>query len=506
MKTASWSLRQRLLLATLAGLTLALALAGVVLSNLFKEHVLQQFQASLTQQLDQVTAGLEFDAQDRPQLATTLSDPRWQRPYSGLYWQVDELSDNARTRRGVLRSRSLWDTWLALEADPLVDGGVHVHEAQGPAGSHLLVIERTVRAAQADHARWRLIVAADLQPTEQATAHFNRVLALSLLVLLVLLLLAAWAQVGMGLKPLRTLQRSLQDVRQARSHRLQGEFPPEVQPLVDDFNSVLDRHDDLVARARTHAGNLAHALKTPLTVLDQAASAASAASASQTTGEPGLAQAVQEQVRSAQRQIDWHLARARMAASQGLPGQRVDLAPTLAGLVRVMQRVHAERALQLTTELPAEPLFFAGEEQDLQEMLGNLLDNASTTTARAFRPRTSRPSSSASTPPGRRGRPSGAIPASACPSPARSSRPRAGPLRRRTSVTRRGTGPARGSSSDCPSVPAHEARPCTRPPRRPPGPALGRPLARRPGPGPLRVRQERPRPAGPRRRVPAGGR
>ena len=378
MKTASWSLRQRLLLATLAGLTVALALAGVVLSNLFKEHVLQQFQASLTQQLDQVTAGLEFDAQDRPQLAATLSDPRWQRPYSGLYWQVDELSENARTRRGVLRSRSLWDTWLALEADPLVDGGVHVHEAEGPAGSHLLVIERTVRAVQAGQARWRLIVAADLQPTELATAHFNRVLALSLLVLLVLLLLAAWAQVGMGLKPLRTLQRSLQDVRQARSHRLQGEFPPEVQPLVDDFNSVLDRHDDLVARARTHAGNLAHALKTPLTVLDQAASAASATQTAQTiqTGEPGLAQAVQEQVRSAQRQIDWHLARARMAASQGLPGQRVDLAPTLAGLVRVMQRVHAERALQLTTDLPADPLFFAGEEQDLQEMLGNLLDNA----------------------------------------------------------------------------------------------------------------------------------
>lgn len=368
MKTATLSLRLRLLLATLAGLTLALALAGLVLSNLFKDHVLQQFQASLMQQLDQVTAQLEFDAQDRPQLATTaLSDPRWQHPYGGLYWQVDELSDNAQTRRGVLRSRSLWDTWLALEADPLADGSVHVHEAAGPGGSPLLVIERTVRAAQVAQSRWRLIVAADLQPTTAAMANFNRVLALSLLVLLVLLLLAAWAQVGVGLKPLRTLQRGLQDVRQSRSHRLQGEFPPEVQPLVDDFNSVLDRHDALVARARTHAGNLAHALKTPLTVLGQAAAG---------SAEAGLARTVQEQVRGAQRQIDWHLARARMAATQGLPGQRVDLAAALAGLVRVMQRVHAERGLQIDTVLPQEPLFFAGEEQDLQEMLGNLLDNA----------------------------------------------------------------------------------------------------------------------------------
>jgi signal transduction histidine kinase len=213
-------------------------------------------------------------------------------------------------------------------------------------------------------------VAADLQDTHQAVTKFDQVLALSLLLLLVLLALAAWAQVSMGLKPLRALQRSLQDVREARSPRLQGLFPSEVRPLVDDFNAVLDRNQEVVARARTQAGNLAHALKTPLSVLDQAA----ARPPSPTDAD--LARLMREQLSVARRHIDWHLARARLAATQRLPGQRTEIAPALAGLVRVMGKVHANRHLQIQMAPVEATLCFAGEEQDLQEMLGNLLDNA----------------------------------------------------------------------------------------------------------------------------------
>jgi signal transduction histidine kinase len=263
----------------------------------------------------------------------------------------------------------LWDTRLALPSDVLRDGEIHAHELPGPGDSRLRVLERTVRpeAVVGDGVRWRLSVAADLKDTHEAVAGFQRVLVASLAALLVLLLAAAWAQVALGLRPLFALQRGLQNLRDGRAPRLAGDFPNEVQPLVNDFNSVLDRHDEVVGRARTQAGNLAHALKTPLTVLEQA---------SRQTDTAGLATLVREQVQLAQRHIDWHLARSRMAASTGLPGQRVPVVHTLQGLVRVMQRVHAERELTITLEDADERVQFAGEAQDLQEMLGNVLDNA----------------------------------------------------------------------------------------------------------------------------------
>lgn len=366
------SLRFRLLAATLAALALALLLAGVWLSGLFREHVMRQFEAALTLQLDQLTTQLEMDASGKPVIdPRQLSDPRWQTPYSGLYWQLDQVGGDGAIRSGVLRSRSLWDTTLPLSADALANGAVHVHEGSGPQGAAVLMLERTVALGEQPGVRWRLIVAAETRQALEAVDRFTGVLSISLLVLGALLALAAVTQVAVGLSPLRGLQQALVQVREGRSARLQGRFPSEVQPLIDDFNGVLDRNAEVVARARTQAGNLAHALKTPLAVLQQAAAQTPPPGAA-----PDLARLVQEQVASAQRHIDWHLAHARAAAAERLPGQRTAVAPVVLGLVRVMQRVHAERHIGIdATGLP-DTLAFAGEEQDLQEMLGNLIDNA----------------------------------------------------------------------------------------------------------------------------------
>ena len=368
------SLRFRLLAATLVALALAMLLAGWVLAGLFRQHVMQQFEASLTQQLDQLTARLEFDAAGQPLIdPQTLSDPRWHKPYSGLYWQIDQVSTNAQARHSVLRSRSLWDARLALHPDELADGALHAHEGVGPQGATVLMLERTVRPDERPEARWRLVVAANTQDSLQAVSRFNGVLTMSLLVLGLLLVLAALAQVAVGLSPLRALQSALTQVREGRSARLQGRFPAEVQPLIDDFNGVLERNAEVVARARTQAGNLAHAIKTPLAVLGQAATQ----SLQTSPGDPQVqARLVQDQVATARRHIDWHLARSRAAAAHRLPGQRTPLAPVATGLVRVMQRVHAARALRIESAGVPDTLAFAGEEQDLQEMLGNLLDNA----------------------------------------------------------------------------------------------------------------------------------
>ena len=181
---------------------------------------------------------------------------------------------------------------------------------------------------------------------------------------------------AVGLAPLRTLQRALGAVHGGQALRIQGRFPLEVQPLVDDFNAVLDRNAEVVARARTQAGNLAHAIKTPLAAMAQAAVSAQQLQAHPQQVGGDLAGVVIEQVAAARRHVDWHLARSRAAAAQGVPGLTVAVAPVVEGLLRVMDRVHAARGLDLACEPIPPDLAFAGEEQDLHEILGNLLDNA----------------------------------------------------------------------------------------------------------------------------------
>lgn len=377
MTSGRWvtSLRLRLLALTGLGVALALLLAGMLISGLFRDALLRQFQLGLEQQLDQLIARVNFDAQGRPQLDDrSLSDPRWQKPYSGLYWQI-----NRSDQVVVLRSRSLWDVSLANAPDRLSDGALHVHGGLGPRGTPLLVLERVVRPEELPDLRWRLLVAGDTQAVDDAVARFRGLLMLALGALLILLLSAGWAQVALGLAPLRALQRALMDVRQGREKQIRGPVPQEVQPLVDGFNAVLARNAEVVERARQQAGNLAHAVKTPLAVLAQAAQAAqrpglpASPDAMADTALPSL---VMEQVALARRQVDWHLARARAAGAHGVAGQRVGVAPVLRDLLRVMGKVHAGRALELRCLPVGEDIAFAGEAQDLQEMLGNVLDNA----------------------------------------------------------------------------------------------------------------------------------
>jgi signal transduction histidine kinase len=364
---ASASLRWRLLAATGLLAALLVAIAGTLLLGLFRSEVQRQFASSLRSQLDEVTARLEWTADGEPLLPpASLSDPRWRRPYGGLYWQVEPVQAN---HRPPLRSRSLWDTQLAVPADAVTDGEVHVHALDGPAGQSLLLVERSVRPGSDAATAWRVLVAGDLRESEAAVQRLRGALIGGSVLLLVLMLAAAWVQTGIGLAPLRRLQAALAALRGGQATRLAGRFPSELQPLADDFNGVLDRQADSLARARTQAGNLAHALKTPLAVLAQAAE------------QPGLvatpaAALLVEQVQRIRRQVDWHLARARAAALQGQPGERTPLRPSAEALLRVLGRLHTERGLQLQLVLPDGLPGFAGDAQDLQEMLGNLLDNA----------------------------------------------------------------------------------------------------------------------------------
>ncbi len=368
MNRVAWcgSLRIRLLAGTLFWIAASIVVAGWGLGGLFRQHVAMQFHAELQTHLDQLTAHLAVDEQGRPTLSTPLSDPRLRRPYSGLYWQIDDLTGKG-SAAWRLRSRSLWDDVLAVPPDAPANGEIHQHRVAGPAGTMLGVIERRVRIDDGPEGagrEFRLIVAADERLMVEPVARFNDALWLALGILGTGLVIAALVQVFVGLAPLQKLRAALGRVRDGDARRLEGEFPDEVMPLVDEFNSVLTQNAAVVERARTQAGNLAHALKTPLSVLANAA----------TGRDDELAHLVIAQVEVAKKQVQYHLARAQVAAAA--PGARTPLRPVLAGLLRTMRRIHAERQLELVFHPLVETLAFRGEEQDLQEMLGNLLDNA----------------------------------------------------------------------------------------------------------------------------------
>jgi signal transduction histidine kinase len=190
-----------------------------------------------------------------------------------------------------------------------------------------------------------------------------------LTVVSLILIVAGLAQLRRGLLPLKQMRARLLAVREGREPRVSGEYPVEVQPLIDDLNALLDDRDVRVARAAAKAGDLAHGLKTPLAVLAQEAARAEAA------GQHELASAIGQQIARMRRQIDYHLSQARVVASGSTAGMRASVAASTEGLVRTLQRLHADRGLSIQSDVAPDHVVRAARE-DLDEMLGNLIDNA----------------------------------------------------------------------------------------------------------------------------------
>lgn len=185
----------------------------------------------------------------------------------------------------------------------------------------------------------------------------------------VVFLAAGIWQLSAGLRPFVRLRRQLSSVRDGSNRRIEGTYPTEVQPLVNDLNSLLEHRERTIQRALAKAGDLAHGLKTPLAVLAQEADRADAA------GQHEMAAMISQQVERMRRQVDYHLAHARAAGSGDVPGARCPVLPSVEGLTRTLRRIYAGRGLAIDVDVPSEH-FIRGQREDLEEMLGNLLDNA----------------------------------------------------------------------------------------------------------------------------------
>ena len=232
-------------------------------------------------------------------------------------------------------------------------------------GAQLYGLSRVVTPAEGQ-ARYQLTVAVNEQVLIAPLKQFTRLLMAALAVLVLGMIAATIMQLWLGLKPLISMRRELTKVRTGAERQILGRYPSEIQPLVDEFNQVLHSSDEIVQRARTQAGNLAHALKTPLSVLANAAQ--------QNNGE--LATLVGEQVSQAQRHVDYHLARARAASIARTPGMCAPVAPVVNGLVRTLKQLYRDKGIQFNLTGDSSKVAFQGSAHDLQEVLGNVLDNA----------------------------------------------------------------------------------------------------------------------------------
>ena len=370
------SLRARLAAAAALAIGLALVVAGLGLVALFERHVERRMGAELVAQLDQLAGGLDLGPDGTPRVTPAPADSRFHKPLSGLYWQVDALDGPAAPRVGLLRSRSLWDTALALPPDSLDPGAVHAHRLSGPGGQTLMVRERRLRLdAPAGERVLRIAVALDRAELSRSRRAFARDMLPYLAVIAGVLGLATWVQIRTGLRPLERLRREVVRVRSGGSRRLPDDFPDEVMPLVGEVNALLVARDEALERARAWTADLAHGLKTPLAALTADAEALRGEGHGDLAGR--LEDLAQEMRRRVERELIRGRVRARMHHGAEGAAPASDLRAALARLVATLERTPAGERLQWQIDAPGTgPLEVALMQDDLLELLGNLLENA----------------------------------------------------------------------------------------------------------------------------------
>lgn len=356
VRLRSGSLALRLMLSAGLWIAAALVAGGVVLSSLFRESVERGFDERLIVLLEGLVAASEMTPDGTLTLTRAVGEPRFEQVYSGWYWQIDGVGPLP------LRSRSLWDQLLMTEAPP--EGELLRRAVEGPDGQRLRLVARDILLPGFEQPI-RFSVAAERSEVDAEIATFDATLFWALGGLGVGLLAAVFFQVRFGLQPLRRMRSALVAVRTGQATRLEGEFPPEIRPLSDELNTLLAHNAAVVERARTHVSNLAHGLKTPLSVLMNEAAAA----------DGPLAETVRRQIEVMRRHVDHYLARARAAAAGQVLGVRTEVMPVIDDLRRALTRIHAERGVVIDVTGETQ-LAFRGERQDLEEMLGNLIDNA----------------------------------------------------------------------------------------------------------------------------------
>ncbi|WP_233350131.1 ATP-binding protein [Henriciella mobilis] len=295
------------------------------------------------------------------------SDVRFDLPLSGRYWAIAAAQEDGAIRDDI-RSQSLWDGPLPLAMGhaqaALANPGLTVYEnARGPADERLRVAARAITVPNRD-SPILIMAAADREATDEGANQLRFLLLISMTFLAAGTLIALWVGLRLALLPFDRVQLHISQVREGTRAKLDGDYPVEVLPLTQELNKLLDNNRAIVERAQTHVGNLAHALKTPLAVLRNEA-----------TGSTPLDDVVRRQTESMRANVEHYLKRAQAAARAEALGVRTEIAPVVDGLVRLLNRLFNESGVTVSSTIAGD-VFVRVEQQDLEEMLGNIMENA----------------------------------------------------------------------------------------------------------------------------------
>jgi signal transduction histidine kinase len=357
------SLATRLFLSATAWVVVILLITGIVLSSVYRAATERAFDRRLNLYLRTLIAEVATPEDSSEHQFQSLGEPLFDLPLSGWYWQITR-EDSAKP--DVRASRSLWDKKLPKLEDeglPMTSAGVRLGYVDGPEGQDLRMVERPVDLGS--DGKFLVAVAGDATEIFEETRAFDYYLGGTFAALTIGLLLTTIFQVRFGLAPLKRISDAIADIRSGRAERLEGAFPVEIEPLARETNALIDANREIVERARTHVGNLAHAIKTPLSVIVNEATA---------HGPDPFAAKILEQAEVMRNQVAHHLERARIAARQTIIGTVTDVAPVIEALGRTMEKIH--RGIDIDVAAAAPEARFRGERQDLEEMTGNLVDNA----------------------------------------------------------------------------------------------------------------------------------
>ncbi|MDX2155152.1 MAG: sensor histidine kinase [Hyphomicrobiaceae bacterium] len=345
---------------------LVLPLAGFTIDWVHKQDIYKTFDARLSQLLTLNIAFSTDQGGPEPKVPRNVGEPLFELAHSGWYWQITPLGQSPGKR---LVSASLTSEQLRL---PSTLGkkpdryNIIWDETAGPVGEPLRIAETLYNAGDDENPRfYSFIVAGNLEFAETRVTEFRVPLAFALALAGLGLVLSTFLQVRYGLQPLRVIERRLAAIRSGEARHLEGALPAEIAPLQTELNALIQSNEDIIERARTQVGNLAHALKTPLAVITNEVAADTSTSALKVAEQAGIMRD----------QVQYYLDRARMAARVGSIGRVTDVRPVAQSIARALERIYQERRLDIVVDCPSDARFH-GERQDLEEMLGNLADNA----------------------------------------------------------------------------------------------------------------------------------
>jgi len=358
-----FSLGARLFISAAICCALVLILAGFGLTTFYRRSAERGFDERLSVYIKELVADLAAPPEAERQAIGDLGEPRFDLPLSGWYWQIIRLDGERPT---VRTSRSLVGGQLPKLLDQNLQPnarGLRESYISGPDERRLRVLEREIDVGE--DGRFTVGVAAPADEIDGDIRDFRFALTLTFLFLGLALVASTIAQVRFGLRPLARLRAAVGTVRTGESHRIAGRYPPDLAPLAGELNQLIDANREILERARTQVGNLAHALKTPLSVMQNEAEASQGV----------LSQTVRHQTAIMRDQVQYYLDRARAAALSGALGGICEISPSLDALIRTFEKIAQGRAIEGSHSVPA-GIRFRGEKQDFEEMLGNLLDNA----------------------------------------------------------------------------------------------------------------------------------